>query len=424
MGLTVNGYSVVFITLITFLTSLILVPFVKKIATHVGALDMPNERKVHKEPMPRMGGLAIFAAFLLGYMLFARTSIQMLSILIGGFIIVLTGIVDDIKPIRARTKLLMQVVAASIVVFYGDIVLDYFNIFGFDIYFITPINYIVTIIFIVAIMNAINFIDGLDGLAAGLSSIYFLTIAIIAFILNRNEGLDTILSLIMLGSTLGFLVHNFNPAKIFMGDTGSLFLGFTISVIALLGFKATTVTSLIVPLIILAIPIFDTLLAILRRILKGESIGAPDKDHLHHQLLKMKFSVKSTVLIIYAIDLLFASISIFYVLGDAKIAMYIYVALMLLLLFLVIKTDILFLHNKDKKCECCENHEEHNVCNDENSLCDCDVDEEVIANDKEEMEEKEVNLEIVSEVKDVSSKTKKATNKRKSKSKKKKKNKK
>ena len=153
----------------------------------------------------------------------------------------------------------------------------------------------------------------------------------------------------MLGSTLGFLLHNFHPAKIFMGDTGSLFLGFTISVIALLGFKGTTLTSLIIPICILAIPIFDTLLAIFRRLLKGEKITAPDKDHFHHQLLKMKFGVRGTVLIIYGINLLFAAVSIFFVLGDSKMAMVIYIALMLLLLFLVLKTDILFNHKKKEE---------------------------------------------------------------------------
>ncbi len=349
MNFVVNGYNVFLIVLVTFFTSCLLVPFVKKIANHVGAMDYPNERKVHTKPMPRLGGLAIFGAFLLGYMLFARTSLQMLSILIGGFIIILTGVVDDIKPVPAKIKFLLQIVASAVVVFYGNIVLNHIDVFGFSIDFPVPINYIVTILFIVSITNAVNLIDGLDGLAAGVSSIYFLTIAIIAFILNLMQGLDTVLSLIMLGSTLGFLVYNFNPAKIFMGDTGSLFLGFTISVIALLGFKAATLTSLIVPLVILAIPIFDTALAIFRRVLKGESIGAPDKDHFHHQLLKMKFSVKSTVLIIYGINILFAAVSVFYVLGDAKIAIGLYVILMILLLFLVLKTDILFVHDESKK---------------------------------------------------------------------------
>lgn len=349
MDLVVNGHNVFIIVLVTFIASFLLVPVVKKIANHVGAMDIPNERKVHTVPMPRLGGLAIFGAFLIGYMFFARTSVQMLSILIGGFLIVLTGIFDDINPIRARIKFLVQIIAACIVVFYGNIVLNHVDFLGINFNFPVPINYIVTILLIVSLTNAINLIDGLDGLAAGVSSIYFLTIAIIAFILNMMQGLDVILALIMLGSTLGFLVHNFHPAKIFMGDTGSLFLGFTISVISLLGFKGATLTSLVVPIVILAIPIFDTVLAIFRRLLKGENIGAPDKEHFHHQLLKMKFSIPTTVLIIYGINILFASVSIFYTLGDAKIAMAIYVVLMILLLFLVLKTDILFKHDKNKK---------------------------------------------------------------------------
>ena len=197
-----------------------------------------------------------------------------------------------------------------------------------------------------AITNAINLIDGLDGLAAGISSIYFLTIAIIAFILNRIGGLDVIISLIMLGSTLGFLFHNFPPAKIFMGDTGSLFLGFMISIIALLGYKVTTFTSLIVPIVILAIPIFDTVFAILRRLIKGQNIGVADKEHFHHQLLKMKYSPTKSILIIYVIDIAFAAVSIFYILGDNQIAIAIYVVLMILLLFVILKTDVLFEHKK------------------------------------------------------------------------------
>ncbi len=351
MYFDVNGHNIFLIVLVTFITSAILVPFVKKAAIHANAMDIPNERSAHTVPTPRMGGLAIFGAFLLGYMLFARTSIQMLSILIGGFIIVLIGIFDDIKPVRARTKLLFQLIAACVVVFYGNIVLNRMDVLGLNIVFPSPLNYLVTIIFIVSITNAINLIDGLDGLASGVSSIYFTTIAIIAFVLNKMQGLDTILSLIMLGSTLGFLLHNFHPAKIFMGDTGSLFLGFTISVIALLGFKATTLTSLIIPILILSIPIFDTAFAIFRRLLKGEKISTPDKDHFHHQLLKMKFGVRGTVLIIYSINIIFAAVSIFFVLGDRKIAIALYVALMLLLLFLVLKTDILFHHHKDEKPE-------------------------------------------------------------------------
>ena len=350
MNLVVNGTNVFIIIFVTFVASALLVPVAKKVAHHVGALDVPNERKVHTKPMPRVGGLAIFATFLLGYMMYAQSTAQMLSILMGGFVIFVLGMLDDIKPIPAKWKFLVQLMAAAIVVFYGNIVLSKVSAFGITINFPAPLNYMVTMIFIAAITNAINLIDGLDGLAAGVSSIYFATIATIALILNKLGGLDVILSLIMLGATLGFLLHNFNPASIFMGDSGSLFLGFMISVIALLGFKATTLTSLIVPICILAIPILDTVLAIFRRLLKGESIGAPDKEHFHHQLLKMKFGTKITVLIIYGINILFSAVSIFYVLGDNEIAIAIYIILMILLLFLVLKTDILFDHHKtDKK---------------------------------------------------------------------------
>ena len=349
MDLVVNGHNVFVIVIVTFLTSLILVPIVKKIAIHINAMDEPNERKIHKVPMPRLGGLAIFLAFLLGYILYGDVSTQMLSILIGGFLLILVGIVDDINPVKARYKLIAQIIAATIVVLYGELYFTNVTLLGFNIYFNEFWGSLTSIIFIVAITNAINLIDGLDGLAAGISSIYFLTIAIIAFILNRIGGLDVIISLIMLGSTLGFLFHNFPPAKIFMGDTGSLFLGFMISIIALLGYKVTTFTSLIVPILILAIPIFDTLFAILRRILKGQNIGVADKEHFHHQLLKMKYSPTKSILIIYAIDIAFAAVSIFYVLGDNQIAIAIYVILMILLLFVILKTDILFEHKKKNK---------------------------------------------------------------------------
>ena len=349
MNLVVNNHNIFIIILVTLITSLILVPIVKKVAIHVNAMDEPNLRKIHKVPMPRLGGLAIYLAFLLGYILYGEISTQMISILIGSFLLILVGMIDDINSVPARYKLIVQIIAASIVVLYGNLSFTEISLLGQRIFFNKIIGSIISIIFIVAITNAINLIDGLDGLAAGISSIYFLTIAIIAIILNRLGGLDIIISLIMLGSTLGFLVHNFPPAKIFMGDSGSLFLGFMISVIALLGYKVTTFTSLIVPIVILAIPIFDTVFAILRRLLKGQNIGVADKEHFHHQLLKMKYSPMKSIIIIYLINIAFASVSIFYVLGDTQIAIAIYIILMILLLFVVLNTDILFDHNKKNK---------------------------------------------------------------------------
>ena len=342
MNIVVNGHKVLEIIIITFLISLILVPLSKKIANHVGAMDMPNKRKVHDKPMPRLGGLAIYASFLIGYIFYGEITTQMLSILISTFIIVLLGLIDDISPVRARYKFLVQILCASIIVIYGQIYFSELSILGYNFCFNEFWSYFLSIFFIVSITNAINLIDGLDGLAAGVSSIYFLTISIIAIVLNRIGGLDIILSIIMLGSTLGFLIHNFPPAKVFMGDIGSTFLGFMIAVISLLGFKITTLTSLVIPILILALPILDTVFAIIRRLLKGKNIGAPDKEHFHHQLLKLKFSPKISILIIYAISILFSAISILYVLGNNKQAMFIYVIISIMLLFIILKTNILF----------------------------------------------------------------------------------
>lgn len=348
MSYIVNNHNVFLILLTTLISSLILVPIVKKIANHIGAIDYPNERKVHKKPIPRLGGLAIFLSFLIGYIFFGQVTTQMISILIGSFIIIILGICDDVKPVPARYKFLVQIIAACIVVFYGQIYIDMISIFGLEIEF-GNWGYPLAVLLIVSIINAINLIDGLDGLAAGTSSIFFLTISVIAFYLDRLNGLDVILCLIMLGSTLGFLAYNFNPASIFMGDTGSMFLGFMISVTALLGYKGATVTSLIIPILILFLPILDTILAIFRRLLKGENIGAPDKEHLHHQLLKLNKSTKKTVLIMYAFNLLCALISILYALGDNKLAILLYSVLLIITLILIFKTDILFKHNQKDK---------------------------------------------------------------------------
>ena len=346
--LEVNGFNIFYILIVTFLSSVVLVPIAKKIAIHIKALDFPNERKVHKKVMPWLGGLAIYGAFLVGYLFFGSHTPQMLSILIGGFVIVVMGMIDDINPVRAKYKLLTQIIASIIVVFYGKIYLSEISFLSLNFLVPTPYNYILSCMIIVALINAINLMDGLDGMASGISSIYFLTITIIAFILNRIGGLDIILAVIMLGSSLGFLVYNFPPASIFMGDTGSNFLGFMIAVISLLGFKVTTFTSLIIPFAILALPIFDVALSIFRRLLKGQGIAEPDRDHFHHQLLKMRFSPKTSVLIIYLINILFAAVSIFYALGDNLSAMIIYISLMLMLLFIVLKTDILFEHQRRK----------------------------------------------------------------------------
>ena len=338
--------KIVLMVIIIFLFVVATTPLIKKIAFHINAIDIPNKRKVHTTPMPRLGGLGMYGGFLLGYMIFGQHSETMNSILIGSIIIIITGIIDDIKPIKASYKFIGQLIAAIIVVFYGHVVLEDVSAFGLYINF-SYLSYPLTLAFILGCINCMNLIDGLDGLAAGISAIYFLTIGIIATI-GGSIGLDFVLTFIMLGSTLGFLVYNFNPASIFMGDSGSMFLGFIIAIIALLGFKNVTMTSIIIPLLILAIPILDTLFAIIRRALKGESISTPDKFHIHHQLLNRNLSQRATVLIIYIINILFSFASIVYVLKDAMLGYIIYGVLLFIVIAFVVKTNVVFDPEKDK----------------------------------------------------------------------------
>lgn len=330
--------KILLIVITTFCFVAIIMPFIKKLAMQIGAVDIPRTRHIHTKPMPKMGGIGIFLGFLLGYMLFSETSIQMNSILIGGFLIILIGLIDDMTELKPSVKFIGQLASACVIVFYGQFLLDNVSAFGIDLHF-GILAYPITIFFILGCINCINLIDGLDGLSGGISSIYFLTIGIIATI-QGHFGLDFVLSFVMLGSTLGFLVHNFHPASIFAGDSGSMFMGFIISVIALLGFKNVTMTSLIIPLLILAIPILDTLFAIIRRLLKGESPSKADKFHIHHQLLNRNFSQTSTVLIIYFIDLLFAFASILYVLKDRTLGYIVYGVLTVIVFIFIIKTNV------------------------------------------------------------------------------------
>lgn len=335
--------NVIIITLTTFLFSAFIMPLMKRIAHHIGAIDVPRQdeenRHIHKEPIPKLGGVGIFLSFLLGYMLFGVHSIQMNAILIGSFIIVLTGVIDDIKSLRASQKLIGQLAAACVIVFYGKILLNDVTAFGFAFDF-GLWSYPLTILFIVGCINVINLIDGLDGLSGGITSIFYLTIGIIAFFQGRYGTLEMTLAFIMLGSTLGFLLYNFYPAQIFAGDC-SMFMGFIIAVISLLGFKGTALTSLFVPLTILGIPILDTFFAIIRRILKKQPPFQADRGHLHHQLLGMNFSHRTTVLIIYGINILFALASIFYQLKDPLMGKILYILLFLIVLWFVLTTSII-----------------------------------------------------------------------------------
>ncbi len=332
--------KIILMVVIPFTFVALVIPFIKKIAVQIGAVDMPGGRHIHKKPTPKLGGLGIFLGYLLGYMIFGEPSAQMNSILIGSFIILITGIIDDIVELKPSIKFAGQLMAALVIAIYGGILLKDVSAFGIYLDF-GIMSYPLTIFFILGCVNCINLIDGLDGLSGGISSIYYLTIGIIATMQGKH-GLDFVLAFVMLGSTLGFLVHNFNPAKIFAGDSGSNFMGFIIAVIALLGFKNVTMTSLIVPLLLIAIPILDTLFAIIRRFLKGESISKGDSYHIHHQLLRRNLSVKQTVLIIYLVDILFASASIIYILKDKYLGYIIYGILLALVIVFVINTNVIY----------------------------------------------------------------------------------
>ena len=331
------------IVLVTFLFSAVIMLLMRKVAYHIGAIDVPTEaegrRHIHKKEVAKLGGVGIFLGFLFGYMLFGEQSIRMNSILIGSFIIILTAIVDDIKSIKATYKLLGHLAAACVIVFYGGILLNNITAFGLHFDF-GWVAYPLTIFFLVACTNIINLIDGLDGLSGGICSIFFATIAIIALSQGRYNSLVLILSLIMLGSTIGFLLHNFHPAKIFAGDAAT-FLGFIIGVITLLEFKGPALISFFVPVAILGIPILDTLFAIIRRLLKGQPPFKADKEHLHHQLLNLTSSQVKTVLIIYFIDILFALASIFYVLFDKTIGEVIYIIIFIIFLWFILHTTII-----------------------------------------------------------------------------------
>lgn len=331
------------IILVTFICSAIIMEVMKKIAVHIGAIDIPRSeegnRHIHKEATPKLGGVGIFLAFLIGYMFFGEQSVRMNSILIGSFIMVLTGIIDDIKPIKASYKMLGHLIAASVIVFYGGILLDQITAFGYTLNF-GIFAYPITILFIVACSNIINLIDGIDGLSGGICSIFYITIAIIGFYQGRYGSLVMLLTLIMLGSTLGFLLHNFNPAKIFAGDCAT-FMGFIIAIITLLEFKGPALISFFVPITILGIPILDTLFAIIRRLLKKQPPFQADKEHLHHQLLGMNFSPKTTVLIIYGINILFAAASIFYTLKDPIMGKILYIIIFILVVWFVFHTSII-----------------------------------------------------------------------------------
>lgn len=296
--------------IISFVATLLLVFPIKKFAVKIGAMDVPDHRKVHKEPTARLGGLAIFLGVCISLIYLRPTNDYFMEIIIGAIIIVVTGILDDKFQIRPIIKLAGQLLAAGVVI-SGGLVIERITIPFLGIVHLEGFSVVISILWIVGIANAINLIDGLDGLASGVTTIALSSILVMA--VTDHRVLVIYLCVILIGSNLGFLYHNFHPAKIYMGDTGSMFLGYMVAVISILGlFKNVTLFSFVIPIIVLALPIFDTLFSIVRRVINGEGIMMPDKSHIHHQLLAAGFSHRNTVLLLYAFSSTFGLLAILF----------------------------------------------------------------------------------------------------------------
>ncbi len=287
------------------LIAFISTPVVKNLAYKVGAVDVPKDnRRMHKQPIPRLGGLAIFLGFILSVLIFLPLDEQLRGMLLGAVTIVVLGIVDDIRALPAMPKFLVQIAAALIAVFMGNkiTILSNPNIFSDNpIWDLGPLSIPVSVIWIVAITNAVNLIDGLDGLACGVSTISALTMLVIA--LCVSDPTVAILMAALSGACIGFLPYNLNPAKIFMGDTGATFLGFIMAVASIDGlFKFYNIISFAVPFLMLGLPLFDTCSAIVRRVSHGQSPMTADRSHIHHKLIDMGFSQKQAVAVLYIIS--------------------------------------------------------------------------------------------------------------------------
>lgn len=305
--------------LLAFITAFVITPYTIRLARKVGAVDIPNDRRVNKKPMPRLGGLAVITGFLISviYLVISMTlegkinlvednlNKKLLGILCGMIVLTITCFIDDVKNIKPLVKLAGQTVAAIIVVISG-VLIDNFSIpFKENAIVLNEVvSYVLTVCWIIGITNAINLIDGLDGLSSGITLISCLSLLVI-FSLNESPLIAIVLITALAGAIVGFLPYNYNPAKTFIGDVGSNFMGFAIAIISILGVAKTyTAIVLIAPLLVLALPIFDTIWAIIRRIIKTKSIKGvfkADKGHLHHKLIAKGYTQKQSVLILYGV---------------------------------------------------------------------------------------------------------------------------
>ncbi|MBN1364682.1 MAG: undecaprenyl/decaprenyl-phosphate alpha-N-acetylglucosaminyl 1-phosphate transferase [Syntrophaceae bacterium] len=304
--------AILFVFFIAMALALILTPLVKWLGVHIGAVDEPLERKIHTKPTPRIGGLAVLLSFVLAltassflpapYSYHLDIGSRLPFALLGGLVIFCVGFFDDIRRLRPRFKLLFQIIAASLA-YYGGLKIQIFSVGATTIHF-GILSYFVTVFWFLLLINAMNLIDGLDGLAAGVA--LFACLIMIGLSIGRSDYRTAMEFAALAGVLLGFLRYNFNPASIFLGDGGSYFLGYTIAALSIHGsLKTGLATTLLIPLLALGVPIFDTLLSPVRRWLLGSRIFSPDKGHIHHHLLKIGLSYKWVVVLIYGITFLF-----------------------------------------------------------------------------------------------------------------------
>jgi len=297
---------------VAFLISYLMVPPVKQFAERIDAVDQPDERRVNKIPIPRMGGLAIFVGFMLSLILFVEMSQPVMGIMLGTLIIACMGAVDDIVSLRPWVKLAGQLLAAAVAIRCGVVFRAISNPNFFSHITTIQIGYLsipLTVLWILACTNAVNLIDGLDGLAVGVSTISSLTMLVVS--LTVSEPVVSVILAALVGACIGFMPYNMNPAKIFMGDVGSQMLGFVLSTVSILGlFKLHAIITFFVPLMALAVPLADTVFAFFRRIFHGQSPFHADKKHFHHRLLAMGMSQKQAVAVLYGISAVMGLIAV------------------------------------------------------------------------------------------------------------------
>lgn len=333
------------------IVSFVAMPFVILLANKTGAMDAPNARKVHKKPVPRIGGLGIYAGFMAA-IIFVTIKFglndemikETVGLIVSGSLIVALGLVDDYKNLPAKVKLLGQIGAAAVLVLLFDVRIDFVtDPFGGYFYFDNlPVPHLaipLTMFWLVGLTNTVNLIDGLDGLAAGVAAIASFTILLVA--LEQGFILVAVLTAALAGAAVGFLKYNFHPAKIFMGDTGSMFLGFMLAGISVTGaVKSVATIALIVPIFALGLPILDTTFAIVRRLRGGVPIFKPDKGHLHHRLLSVGFTQRQAVLLMYVISALFGLSAIALTAVSSQIAVIILLVVVAAIIYGVRKLGI------------------------------------------------------------------------------------